>query len=220
MNPLAALGTIAIADAAQIGLAGVAIVQSQVAASQGAFTLSYDKAQRMLTSEARAAMPGSQSAKQSYSRPLFYIGGIRVGTAEATVIVDWEGNAYGEIGTPVIRRDLARSTEWSKSSCTLTISKVDRIPLPNTDPRAWPIVYSYEGSYDPVGNGHFEFSGEFELNAFGGVKFNRHEVFSRSMADFAIMGTPDVYVQKGPDVPVALPVIPEEQMTYLKARLP
>ncbi|MBI2188677.1 MAG: hypothetical protein HYU37_16380 [Acidobacteria bacterium] len=219
-NPAAAVAAIGLADAAQIGLGAAAIVQAQVSASQGAFTLSYDKAQRLLTTEARVQMKGAQVAKQPYSRPLFYIGGIRVGTAEATVIVEWEGNPYGEIGTAIIRRDLANSTEWSKSSCNLTITKADRIPLPNTDPRAWPIVYVYEGSYDPLGNGHFEFNGEFEINAFGGLKFNKHQVFSRSLLDVAIMGTPDSYVQKGPDNIVPVPPIPEEQMKYLKTRLP
>jgi hypothetical protein len=48
------------------------------------------------------------------------------------------------------------------SSATLTITKVDRIPVPQTDPETWPIVYTYDGTYDPYGNGYFEFSGEFE----------------------------------------------------------
>ena len=121
------------------------------------------------------------------------------------MIIEWEGNPYGEIGTPIIRRDLSRSTEWSKSSANITITKVERIPLPETDPRTWPINYSYEGTYDPWGNGYFEFSGEFEINAFGGLKFNRHEVFSRALADWAIAGSPQDYVQKGSDVNVATP---------------
>ena len=44
-------------------------------------------------------------------------------------------------------------------------------------------------TYDPWGNGMFEFSGEFEINAFGGIKFVKHQVVSRSMLDFAIGGT-------------------------------
>jgi hypothetical protein len=92
--------------------------------------------------------------------------------------------------------------------------------VPNTDPRAWPLVYGYEGTYDPVGNGHFEFSGEFEINAFGGLKFNRHEVVSRSLLDFAIGGKPEDYVRKGQDAIVATPAIPQEQIDYLKATLP
>ncbi len=219
-NPAAVVAAIETADAIQIGLGAAAIVQAQVSASQGSFSLSYDKAQRMLTSEARTQMPGAQSSKQSFSRRLFFIGGIRTGTAEASVIIEWEGNAYGEIGTAIIRRDLQNSTEWSKSSANLTITKIDRIPKVKTDPRTWPLVYTFEGTYDPLGNGYYEFSGEFEINAFGGLKFNRHEVVSRSVADFAIMGQPADFVKKGQDIIVQTPEIPQEQINYLRTKLP
>jgi len=219
-NPGVVVAGIAVADAAQIGLAAIGLVQAQVAASQGSFSLTYDKAQRLLTTEARAQMPGSQTTKQTYSRRLFYFQIARWNTAKADVIIEWEGNPYGEIGTPVIRRNLGTSTEWSKSSANTTITKLDKIPLPNTDPRAWPIVYSYEGTFDPLGNGYFEFSGEFEINAFGGLKFNRHEVHSRSLADFALGGTPEGKVQRGADNIVPVPTIPQEQIAYLRTRLP
>ena len=100
------------------------------------------------------------------------------------------------------------------------ITKLDRIPLPNTDPRAWPIVYSFEGTYDPYGNGYFEFSGEFELNAFGGIKFNRHHVVSRATIEVAVLGKPEEYVQRGPDVSADVPPIPEQQLKFLRAHLP
>ena len=219
-NPGVVIAGISVADAAQIGLAGIAIAQAQVQASQGSFTLVYDKAQRLLTTEARAQMPGSQRTKRSYSRPLLWLAIARLNAAKADVIIEWEGNPYGEIGTPIIRRNLTTSTEWSKSSANITITKVDRIPLPGTDPRTWPIVYTYEGTYDPWGNGYFEFSGEFEINAFGGLKFNRHQVVSRSTADWALGGTPEGKVAKGDDVVVAVPEIPQEQINYLKSRLP
>ena len=222
-NPVAAvIAGIEVADALQIGLGTAAIVQAQVNASSGAFQLVYDKAQRLLTNEARNKMPGSLKSKSTYSRSLMYIGssGPGIDFAQANIIIEWEGNPYGEIGTPVIRRDLKTSTEWSKSSAALSITKLDRIPIPGTDPRAWPIVYSYEGTFDPVGNGLFEFSGEFEINAFGGLKFNRHEVVSRSLLDFAIEGKPDDYVRRGKDVVVPAPAIPQEQIDYLKGTLP
>jgi GH24 family phage-related lysozyme (muramidase) len=220
-NPAAAvIAGIEVGDAAQIGLGAIAVVQAQVSASQGSFALSYDKAQRLLTAEARAHMPGSQSSKKSYSLPLLLMGNSAPNQAAADIIIEWEGNPYGEIGTPVIRRNLATSTEWSKSSANITITRVERIPLPQTDPRTWPIVYTYEGTYDPFGNGYFEFSGEFEINAFGGLKFNRHEVVSRSLFDWAIGGNPQDYVQKGQDVTVPVPTIPKEQIDYLKTKLP
>jgi hypothetical protein len=72
-------------------------------------------------------------------------------------------------------------------------------------------VFNYDGSYDPFGNGHYEFTGEFEINAFGGLKFNRHEVVSRSAVDFLLMGKPEDYVQKARDVIAATPAIPQDQ---------
>ena len=218
-NPVAAvIAGIEIGDAAQIGLAAASLDQAQVAASQGSFTLTFDKAQRLLTSEARAQLP--QIGKTNYSTRLFYVGAGRLNAAAADVIIEWAGNAYGEIQTPMIQRNLDTSTEWTKSSANITITKLDTIPLPNTDPRAWPIVYSVVGTYDPYGNGYFEFSGEFEINAFGGLKFNRHHVVSRAFADFAVMGTPDQYVQRGADVPATIPPIPEQQMAFLRSHLP
>jgi hypothetical protein len=224
-NPAAAvpvIAGIAVTDAAQIGLGAAAIIQTQVNASGGSFQLVYDKAQRLLTADARNKMPGAQTSKSKYSRHLMYIGSSSpvIDFAEANIIIEWEGNPYGEIGTPVIRRDLKTSSDWSKSSASVSISKLDRIPLPGTDPRAWPIVYNYEGTFDPVFNGQFEFSGEFEINAFGGLKFNRHEVVSRSLLDFAISGKSEDYVQKGKDVVVPMPTIPQEQIDYLRSTLP
>jgi hypothetical protein len=209
---------IELGDAAQIGLAAAALVQAQVSASQGSFTLSYDKAQRLLTNKARSEMPGSQTPKKKYSQQLLFLGTERplVELARADVIIEWEGNSYGEIGTPTISRNLGTSTEWSKSSANITIAKVERIPLPQTDPRTWPIVYIYEGTYDPAGNGYFEFSGEFEINAFGGLKFNDHKVFTRSMANWANVGSPYDYVRIGPDVTILVPDIPQDQIDYLR----
>jgi hypothetical protein len=219
-NPAVLIAGLEVADAAAIGLSAIGLVQAQVSASQGSFSLSYDKAARMLTTEARAQMPGAQSTKKKYTHHLFYFQIARWNTAKADVIIEWEGNPYGEIGTPIIRRELGTSTEWSKSSANTTITKVDRIPLPKTDPRTWPITYSYEGTFDPMGNGYFEFSGEFEINAFGGLKFNRHEVVSRSLADFALGGTPEGKVQRGADSIMPVPAIPQEQIAYLRTRLP
>jgi hypothetical protein len=211
---------IAVADAAALGLSAVAIVQAQVSSTQGAFSLSYDKAQRLLANEARQAMPGAQATKQRYKQRLMDLGIGRVASAYADIHVDWEGNPYGEISTPVFSRNLSTSSEFSRSSANLTITKLDRIPLPNSDPRTWPIVYDYIGTFDPYGNGHFEFAGEFELNAFGGLRFIRHEVVSRSLADWAIFNTPYELVARGPDIIAPVPEIPKEQMDYLRTKLP
>jgi hypothetical protein len=209
---------IAIADAIQIGLGAAAVVQAGFAASEGTFTLTYDKAQRLLTPDARAAMPGSQAATQNYVRQLFHVGA--EGFANASVTIAWQGNAYGEITTPVIERDLAQSTDWSHSSAMFEITKLDTIPPADTDPRAWPIVYHYRGNYDPPGNGYWEFSGQFQIDAFGGIKWTKHEVVSRSLMDFAISGNPEDFVQRGPDVIAAIPPIPDEQLRYLQSHRP
>ena len=219
-NPALLIAGIEVADAAQIGLAAISVAQAQASASQGTFTLTYAQAQRLLTPEARRTMPGAQQPKQRYVRRVLYLGIGAIAAAEADVIIEWEGNPYGEIGTPVIRRDLKESTEWTRSAANIQILKLDRIPLPGTDPRTWPIVYSYEGTYDPWGNGYFEFTGEFEINAFGGIKFNRHEVVSRSAVDVAIAGIPEDKVQRGPDVLATVPPIPPEQAAHIRPLLP
>ncbi|MHB8689640.1 MAG: papain-like cysteine protease family protein [Solirubrobacteraceae bacterium] len=209
---------IAIADAIQIGLGGVAVAQAGVSASAGTFTLTYDKAQRLLTPEARGAMPGAQATTQSYSHRVFQIGAS--GFANASVIIEWQGNAYGEITTPVIRRDLDQSTDWSHSSCNIAITKLDRIPPADTDPRTWPVVFHYEGSYDPPGNGYWEFTGEFQIDAFGGIKWAKHQVVSRSLIDAFISGSPEDYVRRGADVTGTVAPIPAEQIQYLQAHRP
>jgi len=216
-NPLAA---IAIGDAIQIGLGAASIVQSQVSSTQGGFTLTCDYAQRLLTNEARQKMKGAQKPKQTYRRELMWVGELKKGFADASIVIEWEGNAYGEIGTVVIRRDIQHSTEWTKSTANITIRKIDRIPIPGSDPRTWPLVYTYDGTFDPYGNGYFEFSGEFEVNAFGGLKFVRHEVVNRSFLEFAKIGEANDYVRRGKDNIAQVPQIPDEQLEYLKTALP
>jgi GH24 family phage-related lysozyme (muramidase) len=219
-NPVAAAGAaISIADAASIGLATVSVVQAQAAASQGSFTLTFDKAQRILTTAARLKMTGARAPRSQYRRRLFYIGISRLNAAEADVIIEWEGNAYGEIGTAIIRKNIPTSTEWSKSSANISIVKKDHIPE-GGDPRVWPIRFHYDGTYDPWGNGLFEFQGDFEINAFGGLHFIVHEVAKRAAINFALVGKAEDYVQKGDDVMVPVPSIPEEQLRYLKENLP
>lgn len=204
--------------AAQLGLAAISVAQAAVSASQGSFTLTYDSVHRLLTPDARLRMPGAQHARQTHRQLLFKIGARA--RAKAEIYITWEGNPYGEIGTPVIERNLASSTEWSQSSANINITHLERIPLPGTDPRAWPVVYHYTGSFDPFGIGHFEFSGEFEINAFGGLKFNRHEVVSRSLTDVVLLDPPEEYVKKGEDVEAPALPIPPEQEAYLRENMP
>ncbi len=219
-NPVAvAIAGIEIADALQIGLGAAAIVQSGVAGSSGSFSLNYDRAQRLLTNEARQAMPGAAQPKSKFSTTLFKIGMKVRPVANAVVTIAWEGNAYGEIGTVVIERDLDTSSDWSKSDFRITITRLEPIPDKSVDPRAWPLVFTYTGAYDPLGNGQWEFSGEFEINAFGTLRFNRHKVVSRSLLD-APLAAPEEYVERGPAIIKPIPQIPAEQVKYLKDKLP
>jgi GH24 family phage-related lysozyme (muramidase) len=211
------IGGMGVGEALQVGLAGVSVVQASI--KDGSFSLTYPQAQRILTTEAREAMQGSVE-NQTHTRNLFFIGAGPAFRACANIFIEWEGNAFGEIGTVMITKDLDTSTDWSRSSADIRIVKRDPIPEYGSDPRTWPIVYAYDGTYDPWGNGHFEFTGEFQVNAFGGLVFSKpHHVVSRSAADFAIAGTPEDYVRKGDDVIVPVPEVPEAQLTYLKDHL-
>ncbi|MEG3165126.1 hypothetical protein U1701_11025 [Sphingomonas sp. PB2P19] len=219
-NPVAVvIAGIEIADALQIGLGAAAMVQAGVSGSAGSFTLNYDRAQRLLTNEARQAMPGANQPKSKYTTTLFKVGMKVRPVANAVISITWEGNAFGEIGTVVIERDLDSSSDWSKSDFRITISRLEPIPDKSVDPRAWPLVFTYTGSYDPVGNGQWEFSGEFEINAFGTLRFNRHKVVSRALWD-GPLASAEEYVERGATIIKPIPTIPPEQVKYLKDKLP
>jgi GH24 family phage-related lysozyme (muramidase) len=221
-NPAAAAGGIALADAIQIGLAAVAIGQTGISAAfpPGGLQVSYDSQQRLLTDQARNEMPGAKNQpKNHYKRNLFWFPSLRPGVAQALIQIDWDGNAYGEITTPTITRDLHQTSEWSRSSCVINMRAVKQIPDGTTDPRTWPLWYHYEGAFDPLGNGQWEFSGDFEINAFGGLTFHNHTNVSRSLMDFAISEVNNDS-WKCEDVAWTVPAIPDDQMAYLRAHTP
>lgn len=216
-NPLAAVG---IAEAVEWGLAAGGLLQSGVQSAAGGFSLTFDKAQRLLTPEARLAMPGARAATHTYKAAFLSVPSIRAGTAHAEIVVAWGGNAYGEIESVVFRKDIDRTSDWSRSDLRVAVTLLGRVPT-GVDPRAWPFTFRYDGSYDPLGNGMFDFEGEIEVDAFGGIRWVRpHKVVSHSMADWAIDGRPEDWVVRGPDVPSILPAIPAEQAAYLRQHLP
>jgi hypothetical protein len=92
-----------------------AIVQAQISASQGSFTLTYPGVQRMLTNEARTAMPGAQVKKADYSHKLLYLGISGVNMASADVIIEWQGTAMAR--SP--RRSFARREQHQPSGRSL-----------------------------------------------------------------------------------------------------
>lgn len=213
-NPLAG---IAIADAIQIGLGGAAMIQSAVQGSTGTLTFTWDKQQRLLTPESRLQMPGAQRPRNAYTREFFRFPQIRAGAAYAQFYVDWGGNDYGEIDTPIFRTSLSETSTWSHSAGTMNITAVSRIPS-GPDPRAWPLVYHYEASFDPVGNGMWRFQGDFEISAFGGIRFLNPTFTSDSLANFALSVSPENW--RGPDVSMSTPTIPQDQLDYLRQHVP
>jgi GH24 family phage-related lysozyme (muramidase) len=216
-NP-ALIAGIEVADAIQIGLGAAAIVQSQVNAFPGgSLQVTYDSQQRLLTPQARLDMPGSMRPKNTYSRTLFWLPSLRLNAAQALIKIIWDGNDYGEIGTPTITKDLDQTSDWSRSSASINIRAVSRIPV-GTDPRTWSLWYHYEGSFDPYGNGQWDFNGDFEINAFGAIAFHDHKWKSRSLIDSALDVQPDTW--KGPDVTAAVPTIPADQIAYLRGHAP
>jgi hypothetical protein len=217
-NPVL-IGGIAVADAIQIGLGAAAIAQSAVQAfPSGTLQVTYDAQQRLLTPQARLDMPGAAAPRNTYTRHLFWFPAIRAGVAQALIVIKWDGNAYGELGTPTITKDLDNTSDWSRSACNISIRAVNRIPV-GTDPRTWPLWYHYEGSFDPLGNGQWDFNGDFEIDAFGGLRFHGHKNVSRSLIDATLSGI-DNNSWKAADVASTVPEIPADQLAYLRAHTP
>ncbi|MEV6598588.1 hypothetical protein AB0M36_17180 [Actinoplanes sp. NPDC051346] len=210
------LPAIALVDAIQIGLGAISVAQAGLSAASGSLSLTYDKAHRLLTDDARREMPGARAATSKHRRTFLSLQPGKALQANAELIVEWEGNAYGEVGTVILSRDLTNSSDWTHSDAAVTVTRMNTIPPSGSDPRTWPIVYRYEGAYNPVGNGKWEFDGEFEINAFGGFKVNRHLVVSRSAVDFMISQGNDFYVKKGTDYVPDVPPLPAEQLEYLR----
>lgn len=200
-------------EAANLGL-GAAGLLAPVLTKSGSLQITSDKAQRLLTPQARQKL--SSRNKRTYTYPVLWINFDRpLGEfADALIEVTWEGNDYGEIGAAYVRRNLQNTTAFPKSSLNVSFTKLDRIP-PNSmkDPREWPIVFAYDGTFDPWGNGQFEFQGEFEINAFGGLKFNRHDVKSVSL--MAITSKATDIVQRKSNRAYTVPPLPADQKKYL-----
>lgn len=206
-------------EAANLGLGSASLLQP-AATKSGSLSIVSDQAQRLLTPQARQKLNARD--KKPYTYPILWINADKplVGAADAEIEVTWEGNSYGEIGGAYVRRNLKNTTAFSKSSLNVSFTKLNRIPPNNMkDPREWPVVFAYDGTYDPWGNGQFEFQGEFEINAFGGLKFNRHEVKSVSFADWAISGKPEDYVKRKSDRSYTVPALPPDQKEYLLTQI-
>jgi hypothetical protein len=205
-------------DAASLGL-GAASLLAPVAVKTGNLSITSDKAERLLNTDAKRKL--NKRPVKPYTYYLLFIGSSKliVDPAQALIEVTWEGNDYGEIGGAYVRRNLKNTDSFSKSSLTVSFTKLNKIPpVSMKDPREWPIIFAYDGTYDPYGNGEFQFQGEFEINAFGGLKFNRHEVKSTSALEIGIVGSPYDRVKKYSNKSYTVPPLPPEQKEYLKKK--
>lgn len=203
--------------AVEIGLAGAALLQP-LTVSDGGLSVLSDQANRLLDNEARAKL--GPKTKRSFAYPLLWVGEIKKGFADALFEVKWEGNEYGEIAGLRVVRNIHKTTTWDKSSLNINFKRLKTLPPVNMgDPREWPIVFEYDGSFDPYGNGHFTFQGQFAANAFGGLKNLSHEISDKSFASFLKMGNKTDYVRKKPDQSYTVAKIPADQLAYVKDKL-
>lgn len=109
--------------------------------------------------------------------------------------VHWLGNQYGEMGGAYVQLDMDESTEFWKSSLEVKFDALETMPKKGDDDRLWPMVWIYEGTFDPVGGGQYDFQGKFEIDAFGGFKVIQHKVVDRSWRWGG--GPAEDYVQPG-----------------------
>ncbi|XOV68329.1 MAG: T6SS effector amidase Tae4 family protein [Fluviicola sp.] len=214
MNP--GLFGIAGLEAVEAITLGLTATQTVAQAAQQNGKLSYQpvKASRTMKKEPQ---PYSRTP---YTHKIFgasiYTG---LGTALANVTfelkVDW--NNYGEM-IGFVQHSLDDSSAFDYTSMNVTFTNLGMYPRQGgeKDPRAWPIRFSYQGNYDPWGNGSFDFQGEFEFNAFGYFKILKHKVVSRSFADWAIIGKPEDAVYSFPSkTHYSIPPLPPAQRRIL-----
>ncbi|GEM_PF-3149491 len=198
-------------DAAGLGL-GVFGLLPGVFAKSGSLNVSSQQGKRLLKAGPQKVNTYTYQVLSAVS-PRFF------GKAKALLEVTWQGNSWGEIQGAHVRRNLAQTTSWDKSSLNVNYRIIGQLPRKFKDPREWPIVFSYDGSFDPMGNGQYEFQGEFEINAFGGLKWRRHDVKSVSLADWAIGGNPKDAVTRGADRAYTVPKLPAAQRALLMKNL-
>lgn len=211
---IAGLGAV---EAIEIGLGAIGLA-SEIGKADGGLAWASDQADRLLAPEARVKL--GEKAKAAYSYPLLWVGEIKQGFADALFLVKWEGNAYGEMAGLRVVRDIHNTTDWRESELNVSFRRIRTLPPPEIkDPREWPIVFEYDGTFNPYGNGYFTFQGAFAANAFGGLKHLRHEISDKSFASFLKMGSKTDYVRKKPDQSYTVPKIPDDQLAYLKERL-
>ena len=218
--PAAAAGLFGIAglEAVEAITLGLTAVQVGAMGLQQSGNLSYSP-----THVSRLMEAEPKPYSRSYTHQIFGAfaeGGLGNDFSRAQFELKVDSNDFGEI-VAFVRKNQSRTTSFDKSSMYVNFTNLGMYPRQGgeRDPRAWPIRMSYEGNYNPYGNGNWDFQGQFEFNAFGYFKILEHEVASRSLMDFAIFGSPEDYVYKyGNHLPYSIPELPESQRRILDER--
>jgi hypothetical protein len=130
---------------------------------------------------------------------------------QAVFDVRWGGNQYGEMGGAVVQLDMANSTSFSRSSVQAKFTVLRTMPKHGQDARLWPMVWIYEGNFDPIGRGDFDFQGRFEIDAFGGFRVTEHAVIDRSLVSF---GNAEDFVMRGPNHVGSTPPPPGKRLWH------
>lgn len=186
------------AEVLEIALTAIIVAQEQAAISQGGLAIGRETASRF------ASPP--QPKKADYKRQIIFVSRNHpiLPNVRADIYIRWSGNDFGEIGGAYIWVD-PDHPQFSRSSLTASFTPLNDLPNRGDDPRAWPMQWIYNGRFDPLGAGDYEFDGKFEINAFGGFKILEHTVTDHSTG---FVDSPYDYVARGPDVTVKTPPMP------------
>ncbi len=149
-------------EALEVALTATIVAQEQSAIMHGGLTYASEKGSRFgnppqpTDSEYEALV--LNIAWKHPIRPNLY----------AVFKVHWQGNHYGEMGGAYVQVDLPNTSNFIKSSLDVKFTVLETMPKRGQDDRLWPMVWIFEGEFDPVGAGDYAFQGKFEIDAFGG----------------------------------------------------
>jgi len=169
------------AEALEVALTAGITVQEQAAITQGGLRYQSDKGSRV-------GNPPKPS-DQEYNQAVLGVGRESVlPDVYAVFRVHWQGNKFGEIGGAYVQLSLPESSEFHEHGSSLDVhfTCLDTMPKMGDDPKLWPMQWTYEGNFDPLGPGQYAFNGKFEIDAFGGFKSLEHVVVDHS----ALKGDP------------------------------
>jgi hypothetical protein len=198
-------------EAATLGLTAIPLIQGAVSQS-GQLAYSADKVSRLMDKEPK---PFSRRNIHyifyaSVAKPL----APNPAAALFELVVD--SNDYGEM-VAYVRKNMQHTDSFSKSSFKASFKSLGLYPRKGgeKDPRAWPLRYSYEGTYDPYGGGEYDFQGEFIFNAFGMFKILEHKIVNRSFIEALSAGAQKAVDKYEGTATYTVPKLPAPQRKIL-----